>query len=213
MRSNFPLFQSHLDLAHSYWERLVDPGDIVFDATCGNGQDTLKLAKLALDQDQGMVYGCDINAKAIKMTLSYLSKNFSTKEMERIKLIHGCHSQFPSSLQEGSIKLIVYNLGYLPGGGDKTNTTQTKTTLESLLKAQDLLTPGGAISITCYPGHVEGENEENAILLYAQGLPKDVWSCCYHKLLNRNRAPSLLLLQKAHLPQYGNTIKDGSLHS
>ena len=56
-------------------------------------------------------------------------------------------------------KLIVYNLGYLPGS-DKLLTTKTSSTLLSVEKALSLIAPNGAISITCYPGHEEGKKEE-----------------------------------------------------
>ena len=56
-------FQSHLDLAHTYWKSLVQAGDTVIDATCGNGQDTLFLAKLCLNDQQGLLYAIDILPK------------------------------------------------------------------------------------------------------------------------------------------------------
>ena len=45
MHSSFSLFRSHLDLAHQYFESLLNIGDFVIDATCGNGHDTLALAR------------------------------------------------------------------------------------------------------------------------------------------------------------------------
>ncbi|MBS0628358.1 MAG: hypothetical protein JSS09_09120, partial [Verrucomicrobia bacterium] len=45
MRQNFPLFNTPIDLAHHFWESLLEDGDGVIDATCGNGKDSLKLAE------------------------------------------------------------------------------------------------------------------------------------------------------------------------
>lgn len=182
----YPLFRSHLDLAHSYWKRLVQAGDLLIDATCGNGHDTLALASL----QPRLLYAFDIQSQALESAQKRLEKESS------IRFIHGCHSQFPPEIASASVKLIVYNLGYLPGG-DKETTTQSSTTLESVSKALDLIMPGGAISITCYPGHAEGAREEAALLFFAEQLDKHMWSCCHHRWINRTQAPSLLLLQKA----------------
>lgn len=196
MRQSFSLFQSHLDLSHRYWQQLVQPGDIVIDATCGNGHDTLKLAQLALQENLGSVYALDIQEKALTSTQERLAQHLSESIFKRIHFVLGCHSRFPSEILPSSVKLVVYNLGYLPSG-DKQLTTQTSTTLKSICYAQDLLMPGGAISLTCYPGHSEGSLEQEAILKYASGLPPQKWSCCHHQWINRSQAPSLLIIQKS----------------
>lgn len=193
MRKQYSLFQSHLDLAHSYWERIVVPGDVVVDATCGNGHDTFRLCQLALT---GQVYALDIQPKAIEKARAYLSEQLSKEQLQHLQLHVKCHSTFPSEIEAHSVKLIVYNLGYLPGG-DKAITTQLSTTLQSLKAAMNLIKAGGAISITCYPGHLEGEKEENALLDLFQTLSPQEWSVCHHRWLNRQKAPSLLFLQKA----------------
>lgn len=36
---------SHLALAHSIWGQVLRPGGVAVDATCGNGHDSLVLAK------------------------------------------------------------------------------------------------------------------------------------------------------------------------
>ncbi|MCE2982425.1 MAG: rRNA methyltransferase, partial [Parachlamydia sp.] len=61
MHARYPLFQSHLDLAHAYWDKLIRPGHIVIDATCGNGHDTLKLCLCVspTGQETGKVFAFD----------------------------------------------------------------------------------------------------------------------------------------------------------
>ncbi len=195
-RSNFNLFQSHLDLAHSYWHKIVNPGDVVIDATCGNGQDTLLLCRLALTESEGSLYAIDIQPKAIKQTQAFLTEHLSAPLLNRIHYQQSCHSVFPSSITPESVSLIAYNLGYLPGN-NKQLTTMTETTLHSLNRALSLVKPGGAISLTCYPGHTEGSHEQEAIVNFATNLLPAEWSCCHHVWLNRKKSPSLLLLQKA----------------
>lgn len=195
-RSNFALFQSHLDLAHSYWKKIIRPGDIVIDATCGNGQDTLILCQLALSSPEGCVHAIDIQHKAIQKTQEFLTIHLSDCQLRQIHYHHSCHSVFPGSIAAASVSLIAYNLGYLPGT-DKNLTTMTETTLQSLTAAFSLIKPGGVISLTCYPGHREGFLEQEAIVNFVSDLSPTDWSCCHHVWLNRKRPPSLLLLQKA----------------
>ncbi len=194
-RSKFSLFQSHLDLAHHYWSHIVHIGDSVIDATCGKGFDTLKLCQLSLSVDKGKVYGFDIQAEAIETTKHYLQANLSPEIYRNIFLKKHCHSTFPEEISPESIKLIVYNLGYLPGG-DKQKTTESETTLQSLQKGEHLIIPGGVISMTFYPGHEEGANEKSRILSYISKLSPKEWSCCHHQWVNRKDSPSLLILQK-----------------
>lgn len=196
MRSSFPLFQSHLDLAHCYWSQIVKLGDIVIDATCGNGYDTLKLCELALSKDKGKVFSIDIQEEALRTATEQIHLHLRDELKDRLIFGKRCHSSFPDEIQPLSVKLIVYNLGYLPGG-DKTKTTEISTTLRSLQEAQKLIQPGGAISVTCYCGHEEGAKEQEGILTYLTELQPKEWNCCQHLWLNRQKAPSLLLIQKA----------------
>lgn len=195
MYEQYPLFHSHIDLAHKHWKSLVKPGDIVIDATCGNGHDTLVLAQLALTKESGKLYACDLQKDAINSTKQSLLEKLEKKIVERIFFVHGCHSSFPDEIQPNSVRLAAYNLGYLPGG-DKAKTTQTETTLQSIQKALEAVQDGGMVSITCYPGHTEGKREEKHILEFASKLDPKRWNSCHHRWLNRSKAPSLLLIQK-----------------
>lgn len=196
MYAKFPLFQGHLDFSRHYWQAVALPGDQVIDATCGNGHDTLTLCQLVLTKGSGKVYALDIQENAITETSKLLHAELDKELHQQVHIIQGCHSSFPKEIQPKSIKLIIYNLGYLPKG-DKTKTTVTEITLKSLSAARELVTDGGLISITCYPGHDEGAREETAILDYALALDPQQWSCTHHRWLNRKKSPSLLLLQKS----------------
>ena len=74
----FSLFSSHVELAHHYWERLLQIGDTVIDATCGNGRDTLELAKLVLAKDAGKVIAYDIQKAALEKSRIFLAALFSS---------------------------------------------------------------------------------------------------------------------------------------
>ena len=153
----------HLFLAHAYWKEHLQPGDIAIDATCGNGHDTLMLAQILLPDPASLLFALDLQQNAIDQTFSLLKRSIPLSHFTRVSLEQRCHCAIDRLPLPIPPRLIVYNLGYLPGG-DKTITTQTATTLQSLQKAIHLLAPGGAISVTCYPGHPEGEKEEKAII-------------------------------------------------
>lgn len=177
-------FSAHLDLTKAYWKEHVRPDELIIDATCGNGYDTLFLAQLPLSK----VVGIDIQPEAIKNTKNILEKH---GVVDRVILNCGSHESFEWLKLPDRPKLIVYNLGYLPGG-NKTLTTQTETTLASLRSAMSVLGDNGAISVTCYPGHSEGEQEEKAILSWAESLCPKKWLVCYHRWMNRHKAPTVL---------------------
>jgi len=191
MRHQFSLFQSHLDLAHKLCKELVCPGDIVCDATCGNGNDAYFLATLALQDPKGKLFCFDIQEKAIEKTEEKL-KSF----LNQVVFIHDCHSTISEHVKEA--KCIMYNLGYLPGS-DKSITTICNTTLTSIQAAFGCLKPGGALFITCYPGHDEGKRETDKVLALCQTLDPKLWSVCCHTWQNRSAAPQLVIVQKANL--------------
>jgi hypothetical protein len=193
MNRHFSLFHSHIDLAHHYWEKLLQSGGWTIDATCGNGNDTLKLAELLRDK-QGGVIGIDVQQEAINKTKELLQLHLSSGEQVRVHLYCQSHSCFPPIAKENSIRLIVYNLGYLPKG-NKQMTTLASSTLESVNQAMSLIVPGGAVSITCYPGHEEGKREEEALLKELSNLCPTTWNVCYHTFPNRSMAPTLFILQ------------------
>lgn len=190
-----PLFQKHLDLSKQYFKKLLQPGDVVIDATCGNGHDTQVLASQILTEESGTLYALDIQTEALESTKKRLQEELSQKTFDRIHFLKRCHSTFPNEIKENSVKLIVYNLGYLPHG-DKSITTISDTTLKSIENALKLVSDEGAISITCYPGHPAGEIEEKEILNFAANLNPYSFVVCHHRFINRDKSPSLLILQK-----------------
>jgi SAM-dependent methyltransferase len=186
-RVESPPWSNPITLAHHYWKWLLHPNDSVIDATCGNGKDALYLAELL---PQGVVIGIDISARAIQKSKE------TTSHLSNVLLFHQSHESFPEVAYAKEIKLIVYNLGYLPGSGNKSETTETHVTLFSVKKSLSLVVEGGVVSITCYPGHPEGKKETIALLEYISALPQNEWNICRHEWPNRRLAPSLLIIQK-----------------
>lgn len=173
----------------------MQPGDYVVDATCGNGRDSLVLAHLALTSTEGLLFGLDIQESAIAATQARLHTALDAKTFARVHLYQQSHSHFPEIIAPETVQLIVYNLGYLPGG-DKTRTTRVDTTLASLKSAMGLLQHGGCISLTAYPGHTEGAKEREVLLDFLSTLDPTLWSCCDHRWVNRKSSPTLFLIQR-----------------
>lgn len=174
---------SLFDLSHTFWKKALRTGDWAIDATCGNGHDTLFLSEHCAG-----VIGLDIQSQALLNTRERcINKN--------IFLFNQSHLSFPELAYLAPIRLVVYNLGYLPGG-NKQITTMAQNTLKSVENALNLILPGGLVSITCYSGHNEGQKEEEVLFSFCQSLCPKTWTVVFHKWLNRNKAPSLLLIQK-----------------
>jgi hypothetical protein len=190
MRAQFPLFNTPIDDSHAIWEKILQHKDIAIDATCGNGKDSLRLA-LLLEKKEGQLFCLDIQEKALNATKELLQKSVPSF-YSSIQFILGSHEILP---KVSNIKLIVYNLGYLPGA-DKSITTKTQSTLKSISQALELVSPGGLICITCYPGHSEGKKEEEELTQFLSSLPPKYWSFTMTRWENRKEAPSLILLQK-----------------
>jgi hypothetical protein len=193
-------FSPHLSLAHSYWARHLQSGDIAIDATCGNGYDTVALAQLLLTHPDSLLLGLDVQQTALEKTFTLLRNSFPEEVLKRVLLHRISHADIDRIPLPVPPRLVVYNLGYLPGG-DKTITTQTPTTLESLQKAINLLAEDGALSVTCYPGHEEGAQEEAGIVEWAGKLPQERWQVCYHRWINRPASPTFLWIEsQSHRP-------------
>ena len=137
--------------------KVIKNSDIVVDATCGNGFDTLMLSKLAKE-----VFAFDIQEDAINNTKELLSKN----AVDNVTLINDSHEYIDKYLcdYKNKISLVLFNLGYLPGG-NKSITTNHNSTLIALQKSITLLNKKGIILITCYP-HEEGKKESTLITNY-----------------------------------------------
>lgn len=180
--------EKQVDAAHLLIRNHLKSTDLAIDATCGNGQDTLFLASLL---PEGKIYALDIQKAALARTQEKLEEaGFAN----RVELLHRSHETFPDSILERSVNLIVYNLGYLPGG-DRQLTTMTATTMQSLQAALPLLKEDGAISIMLYPGHAEGTKEAEIVTEWAKSLPSYAYVVQKMTRLNRNLAPELLWIQ------------------
>lgn len=188
------------------------------DATCGRGRDTLRLAQmLALASSHGTagtgadgdpyaggrVVAIDIQADAVAATEELVRTSLpdlvAQPQLPAVEYVRRSHESFDGlGLAPGSVGVIAYNLGYLPGqeNVDRTVMTTAVTTVASLNAATELVRVGGLITVVCYCGHEGGAEEETAVTTWAAGLPKDRWSALAMTWLNRENSPSLLLVER-----------------
>lgn len=135
----------------------VTSNDYVVDMTVGNGNDTLFLANISKK-----VFGFDIQDIAIKNTTKLLEEN----NVDNYELFNISHDKIDIVLNKykNNIKLILFNLGYLPCG-DKFITTNHETTLNAIKSSLDMLKNDGLILVVFYP-HPEGKLEAKVVLDY-----------------------------------------------
>ncbi len=180
--------------AHDRFSDNVQFGDICIDATVGNGYDTCKLAHLT--GKDGQVYGFDIQIEAIEATRYRL---YREGLLTQVNLINGDHARLSDYIPEKHrhhVKLVCFNLGYLPGG-DKSITTRTDSTLAALNQSLDYLAEDGLVSILCYKGHQEGALETKAVLDWCKQLLRGDYSLRRITVPQaKNEPPELLLIHK-----------------
>jgi len=162
---------SLLKKSHALVSVVVRQGDVVVDATMGNGYDTLFLAQCV--GSSGKVIGFDVQEKALVATgrrllaAGVLASSFNLHRVSHAKL---------SEYVPSGVAAVLFNLGYLPGA-DKSLITQVETSLDALAQSLACLRSGGLLSVMCYPGHAGGDKEAEAVKRWMEeidGVDADV---------------------------------------
>lgn len=159
--------KSLTQMAHDQVRAIVRAGDVVIDATAGNGHDTLFLMQLV--GPTGVAYSFDIQQVAIDRTCRRVDDFYSISDnhKQRPELIALCQnhsriSEFIGEAHKGKIACVMFNLGYLPSG-DKSIVTSSADTLRSIADAKKMLSPTGCLCILAYTGHPGGQEEADAV--------------------------------------------------
>lgn len=188
--TTIPLLRGPVPLSHLFLGSFLRDGDSAVDATCGNGNDTLLLARLV--GAGGHVRGFDIQQQAIAETGRRLAEAGLSG---RVTLLRKGHEELAEHV-EGPVQAVLFNLGYCPGG-DRSIITRPETTGMALEQALVMLAPGGIVIVTVYPGHSGGGEERSAVETWAAGLDPRVFHCWRMGQTNVTpTAPYLLLVQK-----------------
>ncbi len=180
--------------AHSLIEHKINSGDMVIDATVGNGHDTLFLAKQV--GESGRVYGFDIQQVALEAARSKLEQ---ANLLDCVTLILANHALMDDKIPvqyHGNISAIMFNLGYLPGG-DKALITQAESTLVALNNASQILSPKGIMTILAYPGHDGGDIETDQVKKWCGQLDQQQFKVdIFSSAENKTPIPILFSISK-----------------
>lgn len=102
------------------------------------------------------IFKVNVFVKLVTLIVITIFIVFLLRQVELVKLFHICHSKMEDVIQNtGNVKVISFNLGYLPGG-DKEKVTIPETTLLALQAASRILVQGGVISVVVYVRHAGG---------------------------------------------------------
>lgn len=182
-------YKNAVSIARSICMKKLKAGDRAVDATMGNGKDTAFLSNIV--GKDGVVYSFDIQETAISNTKRIL-ENCTEKN---VVLVNDGHENMDKYVAN-NVQLIIFNLGYLPGGNHNI-TTKCKTTIEALEKALNLIARGGAVVISVYYGHLEGKREKKEIEAYVSELNQKIFNVLKICFMNQiNDPPEVICIEK-----------------
>lgn len=186
------------DINKLYLENVISEGDVVVDATMGNGYDTKYLAQRV--GESGFVYSFDIQQEALKSTKKKLEKE---NLLERTKLILDGHENMDKYIIDKEVSCVLFNLGYLPRA-DHNVITRPQTTIKAIEHSLKLLKPHGVISIAIYTGHEGGMDEKESVYNFVKNLSQNEFNVLESGFINQiNNPPQLILIEKKK--EYGKS--------
>ncbi len=182
-----------IPFAHDYLKSSVQQGEIVVDATLGNGHDSLLLSEIV--GENGRVIAFDIQEEAIETSKALFKSHGKTN----IHCFLKGHEQAEKALTELNVKEIggaIFNLGYLPNSNHEI-TTEGKTTIAAFEQLFKRLKRKRYIVFVVYPGHAEGKREKNELLSYFKQFPSSTADIITYQLVNRSdKAPFVVAVYK-----------------
>ncbi len=178
-----------VQLSHDLISRYLRVGMTAADATCGNGNDTVFLAKRV--GPDGRVFAFDIQKEAIEAAKALAAKEGLTN----ITFIHDGHENIKAHITTG-IDCVVFNLGYLPSSVSKV-TTKKRTSVRALKAALSLLNPDGMMVCCAYVSHNGGMREFHAMKRALRRLDAALFQTMVFDQPNRKKcAPKVLFCKK-----------------
>ena len=170
---------------HEIIRSQAQKGGLYIDATMGNGNDTRMLCELA--GETGEVFAFDIQKQAVDSTKDLLEKH---QVAAKYHLILDGHENMDNYIQAGSVDVICFNFGYLPGG-DHEVATKASTSIVAIQKGLALLKSGGMMSLCVYSGGDTGFEEKDCILKYLGELPAKQYTVIVNQYFNRKNNPPI----------------------
>ena len=175
--------QKHFILTH------LRPGDTACDFTMGNGHDTAFLSKTV--GENGQVAAFDIQPAALESTARRLREECCPDNWRLFCRSHHLAGEVvPVPIREG-----MFNLGYMPGSGNKALTTMRETTLPAVEGALSMLGRDSILLVAVYPGHSEGAAEGEALQKYFSTLSRYKLSIGKFQMLNSPASPYFMIAE------------------
>ncbi|MCK5192108.1 MAG: class I SAM-dependent methyltransferase, partial [Methylococcales bacterium] len=134
----------------------------------------------------------DIQQQALSSTRLKLE----SEHINNTQLFHVSHCKMEKHIPtqyHRNIKVIMFNLGYLPGS-DKSIISHADSTLLALNQSIGLLAPSGIITITAYPGHQGGDDETSQIKQWCNHLSTELYTIQIIHSSDKNTAPILFII-------------------
>lgn len=178
-------------LAHSIVSEYLTKGDIAIDATIGNGNDTVFLAQSV--GNEGHVFGFDIQERAYNSTKEVLYPHGLQNTVTLFLANHIAMKKYIPEQYHGTIKAIMFNLGYLPGY-DKNLTTETHSTISALHDSCGLLKSSGIITISVYNEQNNGTEEQQAVMEFVKTVPSKYFETAHIHYPGRLKTPPELFV-------------------
>ncbi len=178
-----------LDLQKKFILSHLGRGDLAVDFTMGNGHDTEFLSKTV--GETGRVVAFDIQTKAIVSTAAHLRESGCPDNWRLILSSHDRANEFVTE----PIKAGMFNLGYMPGSGNKSLTTMRKTTLPAVERAVAMLGRDAILLVAVYPGHPEGALEGEELSKYFSTLSKYQYCVGQFRMMNSPTSPFFMICE------------------
>lgn len=140
------------------------------------------------DSDEKKNPGEDTAAGSVERKAWALLTDVSGRK--QVRLVLDSHEHMDVYFPAESVDLIMFNLGYLPGG-DHNLATKPDTTLPALDKALMLLRAGGLLSLIIYSGGDSGFEEKEQVLAWLKVLDPQRYMVLVEAFYNRPNNPPL----------------------
>ena len=173
------------DWIHQVLSLYIEEGDLCIDATVGKGKDTLYLCEKT--GTSGKVIAFDVQKDAIDAAKQLITEHGYE---ENVQFVLDGHEHMDSYAKEESAAVILFNLGYLPGG-DHQIATRKETTLAALEKGIRILKNEGILCVCIYSGGDTGFEEKEAVLDWVEKLPAKEYDVIVSSFQNKPNCPPL----------------------
>lgn len=183
----YPL-KNAVTMSHMILEPYVAQAKIIIDMTCGNGYDTLFLAKHMTTQ--AMLYAFDIQPCAVEAA----KKRVEMALLSEKHVIYQCgsHDELAANVDR-PLDIVVFNLGYLPSGDHHIH-TKSEITIKAVKICLNKLAINGIIMLAAYPGTPAGKIEAEAVRSFVTTLPQRAFDVSTWQPINQIHYPPVLYM-------------------